>query len=192
MSVFHFRGGGVQVKLFTFKTYSEQILLLWARYYPQYFPFPEINIPHFCFFMCIVHFDTVRSEFALMLRNNGVLYISAVSLMNYEITGWRRLLLSNKNINTENRLFTLSCHVRSTRYTGIVLIKYKWRQYKFKGFIYLKNIDFSLYFTISDRHFNIDYVPLTACVYTYFQGESLQYPTGWHNSSQKLTVMNEL
>ena len=121
MSVFHFQG--FQVKLFTFKTHSGQILLLWAGYYPQYFPFREINIPHFCFFMCVVHFDTVRSEFALILRNDRILYISAVSLMNYEITGRRRLLLSNNNINTENRYFTFSCHVRSTRYTGIILIK---------------------------------------------------------------------
>jgi hypothetical protein len=116
--------GGFQAKLFTFKTHSEQILLLWAGYHPQYFPFREINIPHFYFFMCIVHFDTVRSEFTLILRNDRILYISAVSSMNYEIPGSRRLLLSN-NINTENRYFTFSCHVRSTRYTGNVLIKYK-------------------------------------------------------------------
>jgi hypothetical protein len=129
---------GFQVKLFTFKTHSEQILLLWAGYSPSYFPFLKINIPHFCFFMCIVHFDTVRSGFALILWNDRILYISAVSLMNYQITGWRRLLLSNNSLSIENRYLTISSHARSTRYTGIVLIKYKWRQCTFKGFICLK------------------------------------------------------
>ena len=127
---------GSQVKLFTFKTHSERILLLWAGYSPKYFPFRKINIPQFCFFMCIVHFDTVRSEFALILWSDRILYISAASLTNYDNTEWRRLLLSNNNIKTENRYFTISCHVRSTRYTRMVLIKYKWRQYTFKGFIY--------------------------------------------------------
>ena len=120
----------------------------------QYFPFRKINIPHFCFFTCIVHFETVRSVFALILWNNRILYISAVSLMNYEITGWRRLLLSNNNINIEKRYFTFSSHVRSTRYTEMVLIKYKWRQDTFKGFTFLKTL-ISLYFKISARHLKL-------------------------------------